>query len=582
MAPGFKVAAPARPGFLRPHIGSAGLAALTALALTLVYNNRFWSELIRLRAPLDARDVIFLGSVSLILFSTLNLLLTAFAWPWLQKPITVLMLIASTLVGHFMASYGVVIDSTMMQNVFESDPGEVRELIGGSLIARLLLLGAIPSLLVLAVRIRRRPWLGELKRKLAVVAGSLAALLLLTGVMYADYASFFPDHRVLGQLATPINALYATQKFLRKSARPAAGTIEPLGLDATLSAAALRRKRPTLIVLVVGETARAEQFSLNCYWRETDPVLSREPVISFADVSACGTSTAISLPCMFSPLGRAGYDSRAARGQEGLLDVLKHAGVQVLWRDNNSGCKGTCDRVEYERSPVFAAPELCRSGECFDEALLSGLDERIDRFDGPTVIVLHQQGSHGPAYHKRYPDSFRRFLPDCVVAELQACTPDEVVNAYDNTILYTDWFLGQVLDLLRRHDERFDAAMLYVSDHGESLGDGNLYLHGLPYAIAPEQQRKVPMILWISPGLEAAAGLARSCLEQARETPLSHDNLFHSVLGLMSVKTSVYTPRLDLFAACRNAPAASDRPAALGSSQPSFSTNISRIHTTAR
>lgn len=234
-----------------------------------------------------------------------------------------------------------------------------------------------------------------------------------------------------------------------------------------------------------------------------------------------------------------------------LLDVLQRAGVAVLWRDNNSGCKGACDRVPNEDLAHLKLPEVCRSDECYDEVLLSGLQDYLAKLDRDAVVVLHMKGSHGPAYYKRYPEAFGKFAPVCSDNQLDRCAPETIVNAYDNTLLYTDHVLSQAIELLKHNAERVDGALLYMSDHGESLGENGIYLHGLPYGMAPSEQTHIPMVLWLSQGLQQREQMPQGCLEQQRDAALSHDNLFHSVLGLMDVRTSVYRPELDLFRQCR-------------------------------
>jgi lipid A ethanolaminephosphotransferase len=204
-------------------------------------------------------------------------------------------------------------------------------------------------------------------------------------------------------------------------------------------------------------------------------------------------------------------------------------------------------------------PRLCRDDECYDEILLHGLQSHLDKQDADTLIVLHMKGSHGPAYFKRYPPAFAAFTPACDNVQLDRCSRQEIVNAYDNTLRYTDYVLSQTIDLLRRNEQRFDTAMLYVSDHGESLGENGLYLHGLPYALAPREQIQVPMLLWLSEGLREHLSIDAACLRTKQHAPLSHDYVFHSILGLSNVQTAVYRPDRDLFNSCRPAPAPLNR-----------------------
>jgi lipid A ethanolaminephosphotransferase len=312
---------------------------------------------------------------------------------------------------------------------------------------------------------------------------------------------------------------------------------------------------PHVLVIVLGETARAQNFSLLGYARDTNPELAKLPITAFSNVKSCGTSTEISVPCMFSPYGRADYDESRIRNSESLLDVLARAGYRVRWIDNQSGCKGVCKGagVEYEKIDPALAPDLCRDGECYDEVLARRLETVLPEVRENTVFVLHMMGNHGPAYFRRYPAAFRRFVPDCATAELRDCSREQVVNAYDNAIGYTDHVLARVVGVLNGAAGRLDSAMLYVSDHGESLGENGLYLHGIPYAIAPEQQTHVPMMVWLSPAMSRGGDVSARCLRAKADSALSHDNLFHSVLGLLDVSTSVYREERDIFDGCRGA-----------------------------
>jgi len=164
------------------------------------------------------------------------------------------------------------------------------------------------------------------------------------------------------------------------------------------------------------------------------------------------------------------------------------------------------------------------------------------------VVFMHQMGSHGPAYHKRVPPAFKRFQPECASNALQQCERQQVVNAYDNTIAYTDHFLAESIAWLKKHSG--PSALIYVADHGESLGENNLYLHGLPYAIAPDVQKRVPWITWISPALAQQRGLRKSCLQDKQMAPISHDHYFHSVMGMTGARSAEYKPELDIYGSC--------------------------------
>jgi lipid A ethanolaminephosphotransferase len=185
---------------------------------------------------------------------------------------------------------------------------------------------------------------------------------------------------------------------------------------------------------------------------------------------------------------------------------------------------------------------------------MEGLEEKIDALEKGGVIVLHQKGSHGPAYFQRIPAEFRKFSPVCHTSQLQECSRSEIINAYDNSILYTDYVLSRLIDFLRQHEEDYDASLIYVSDHGESLGEKGIYLHGMPYMIAPDEQKHVPLLFWMSDGFASRFGVDRDCLLATAGDEFSHDNLFHSLLGLLDIHTGVYAPGQDMFRGCSRIP----------------------------
>jgi lipid A ethanolaminephosphotransferase len=364
---------------------------------------------------------------------------------------------------------------------------------------------------------------------------------------YKQFVLFGRENRDLQVYLNPSYPIYSLERVIAKKYVAHAG--EPLHAVATDAVRPDCAPR-SVVVLVLGETARAREFAFNGYQRDTNPQLARRKVIDFPNVKACGTSTAESLPCIFSSLERENYNRDKAGRQENLLDILQRVGVTVLWRDNNSGSKGVADRVGFEDLSRRTDTDLCASGNCFDEILLRDLDRRLAETTGDMLIVLHMKGSHGPSYYKRTPPAFKVFSPECTKDNIQDCPQQTIVNAYDNTIVYTDHVLAKLIDLLRA--QTFATAMLYVSDHGESLGENGLYLHGLPYALAPDEQKQVPMIFWASDNFIKQKNLVVDALDARRKAPYSHDNIFHSVLGLFDVSSKVYRPELNIFAGYRS------------------------------
>ena len=535
---------------LRPWM----LTLAVSVLLVAVYNVAFWQHLVKAAGGLAPGNLPLYLATFVILVLLLNAALTLLAFRPVLKPLLIVLLCLTSLASYFMNHYGVVIDAAMMQNVFETDPREASELFSGKLVMTFLLLGLLPALLVWRVPLRYATFRREALCRGSALGVSLVIAVALVLVFCKTFAPTFREHRELRFLLTPLNYIQATNSFVkRKLSRPL--VVAPLGTDAVrgpLWAAATPRR--TVMVIVLGETARAMNFSLNGYARQTNPELARqEGLINFREVYSCGTATAVSVPCVFSALGRADYSESRAKSQQGLLDVLSHAGMDVLWRDNNSGCKGACDRVRFEDFSTAAAGDtFCVNGECYDERMLDKLPEIIRSTPRDMVIVLHQKGSHGPAYAKRYPAAYGRFGPVCETNDLAKCSTDAIVAAYDNTILYTDHFVSRTIDMLRT-SEGVDTALMYFSDHGESLGENNMYLHGAPYMIAPVEQRHVPFMLWMSRSFGERYQIDRKCLAARSGQTFSHDNVFHTVLGMLNVQTAVYSPSLDMVHACRHA-----------------------------
>lgn len=523
---------------------------LIATWLAVVYNIPFWRKVAEARGGNVLEDLAFYGSVFALVVLAFTFLLSLISYRFTTKPAVVFVLLLAAAVASFMQGYGVLIDPSMIQNVLETDWREARDLVSIRLVLTVVLLGILPTVAVVYTPLHFRPWRRELAIKVAVMCGSgigMAALMISFG---AEYASLLRNHRELRFMLTPTNAIQSSVGYFKRRTTQIDGPVSvPYAYQKETWHA---RKKPVVLVLVVGETARAADFSLNGHERETNPYLKREDIINFTNVTSCGTATAVSLPCMFSDLGRDNFEPEIALRRGNLLDVLVKADIDVLWRDNNSGCKGICARVASEDLSNVNVQGLCDSGECFDEVLLHGLKERINLYGKPQVIVLHQKGSHGPAYARRYPSQFEKFKPACQSIDLSRCPPEEIHNAYDNTILYTDYVLAKIIAILKERSDKVDSALLYVSDHGESLGEFGLYLHGAPRAIAPAVQYEIPMLAWFSTGFASAFKLDVSCVRNKAENMYSHDNLFHSVTGILDVGTAFYQPKHDLFHNCRN------------------------------
>ncbi|WP_237884168.1 phosphoethanolamine transferase [Pseudomonas sp. PGPR40] len=528
--------------------------ALIASAFLLAgFNSVLWQHLFDITAA-DGQGIAMRVAFGVMILAVFNIVLTLLSFRPVMKPVLTLIFLVSAGVAYFMSQYGVLIDAGMFRNFAETNATEVRDLLSLKLFVYIGLLGVLPSWLLWKTPVNYRRWYRELLSKVLVSVASVAVIGGVALVNYQGLSSLFRNHHELRLMVVPSNYIGASFGYLREQVVSARQPFIKLGEDAAKNPVWQTHGRKSLTVLVVGESARAENFGILGYDRDTTPTLDKEAgLIAFTDVHSCGTETAVSVPCMFSNMGRKDYNASKAKNEEGLLDVLKHAGLEVIWRDNQSGCKGTCDRVTVEDVSNLKDPVLCANSECRDEILLQGLQHFIDTLDKDTVLVLHQMGSHGPEYFKRYPKEYELFTPVCESNALNNCSRESIVNGYDNTLVYTDHVLSTLIDLLRSNQDKVDTAMLYLSDHGESLGEYNLFLHGTPYLLAPEQQKHVAMLAWFSDSYQKSFSVDTHCLQLSREKPLSQDNLFHSMLGLLEVNSKVYNPELDMFAGCRGA-----------------------------
>jgi len=440
-----------------------------------------------------------------------------------------------------MDTYNIVIDYTMIQNTAQTNLHESMDLFSISLLTNLFLLGVIPSFVVYKIKVEYGSFKTALWTKIKTVIICLVVIFATIFLFSKFYSSFFREHKPLRFYTNPTFAIYSLGKYVNLMASNQNIVVKPIGLDAK----SLQPQNKKLHIVVVGETARASSFSLNGYDKETNPLLKQEDIVNLGDVSSCGTSTAISVPCMFSIYTRSNYSYKKGLSTQNVLDVVNHTNnVNILWRDNNSDSKGVALRVTYEDYRNSKKNTMCKD-ECRDEGMLVGLQDYIDKSgDKDVLIVLHQMGNHGPAYYKRYPKEFEKFTPVCKTNQLEKCTIEEINNAYDNVILYTDYFLSKVINLLKQDDETHETSMIYMSDHGESLGENGLYLHGLPYFMAPSEQTKVGALMWF--GEQTKKNIDIEKIRKNAGEEYSHANLFHTILGLMEIETSVYNKNLDI------------------------------------
>lgn len=503
-----------------------------------------WPALGYVHKSLESHKYFFLLSFALLIYQILLVIYTLVIGirHWFISSLIISFL--NILSCFFIVEYNAFIDRQTIQNLFLTDISELGDLLSLKFYFICFASFGLTIYFLKKIKIRHITFTKLHLLKLKIVSITLLSLIINLGMFYKDYSIFLRSHREVKHLVIPANYIDGFFGYFRHQHK-----VE-LKIKSILTDARLANSASTTMVLVIGETARADHFSLYGYKRLTSPHLQQENLIKFSDVTSCGTSTGISVPCIFSHFGRDNFNQAEHRNYENLLDVFKRLGFRVIWIDNNSGCQGVCKRVE--EMAVRGEDHECKTSYCHDEKLVETFKQSLTQNQATkTLYVLHMIGSHGPSYYKRYPNKFEQFKPTCTQTEVVNCTLDELINTYDNTILYTDHNLNNIISVLKDFPQKAKF-LLYVSDHGESLGENNLFLHGLPFWFAPKEQKKVPLFFWASDDFWASHKINTQCLKNKENQTLSHDFLFHTVLGLANVNAKEINSNKDLTAGCKD------------------------------
>ena len=533
------------PNILKPRISAWLLALVVAIYITAANNDLLFLSLRGRMDHLSMPGGAYLVTMFVFLSGAQCIVFLALGTRYLLKPILVTFILLSAILSYFTQDLGVLFDQEMIRNVVETfrdhNLQQALELVSFAFVKHLFIFGVLPSVFVSLLTVEHKDFRLEFGSRMACALSVVAVLAVLALPNWKYLAYFSVENRDLRMYMTPIYAFGSAAKYARQMLQNRAAPFRETDIDAYQEK---HGDRKIVGIVVVGETARADHFSLNGYGKRTNPLLEQDGVVSFNNVSSCGTSTAFSVPCMFSLRDRRDFSPEEAANESNVLDILSRAGVHVVWLDDNSSCSRVCARIESEN---LRAPPAQENGQIYDESLLRNLDQYVQKTTSDLLIVLHTIGSHGPAYHERIPDSFAVFKPFCGTNSPQECSDQDVVNAYDNTIVYTDYVLDEAIEFLHRNADQFDSFLLYASDHGESLGENGVYLHGLPYFLAPKSQLNIPMIFWMSEDFSSNRGISLAELASKSDFAFSHDNFSHSLLGLFNIKSTTYRGELDIF-----------------------------------
>lgn len=524
-----------RPYFLSFNCRSEWLILIAAL-LSVAGNFLFIGDI----AALDVGMPTVV--IALVLFAAFVIVYSLLLVKYAAKPVLTLIILGSVPALYFMSSYNIAIDKIMMLNVLETDQHEIEALLTPKMLVFMIFFAFLPIYALWRAHIVYSPFLQETRKRACLILLTSLPVLIIIWLCRPDFAMLRENKHVLYRLlpSNYISSAVSISKVIGKSHR-----IKKITKDGTRERYWRDPTRKNAIIVILGESARSASFSLNGYARATNRELEAfaDELMVFKRTQACGTQTAVSVPCLFSPLERKEFSKDIASYTENVLDVLQHNGYNILWRENNSSCKGVCSRIPTE---VF-----CDGISCLDDEMQKNLPAKIKSMPGDAVVVLHQGGSHGPNYYERYPDEFEVFKPVCKKNDLSLCSSQEIINAYDNSILYTSHLLAELFTALKPLQDEYNIVVIYTSDHGESLGEKGIYLHSAYYDTAPHYQKEVPFLVWMPKETAAAMRYERACLKTQAERQISHDYFFHSLLGLAGITTADYRAGLDIFAPCR-------------------------------
>ena len=530
--------------FYNSEINLNFLIIIVALYLVVTANTSFFKQALNIY-PLSSNAGFILSIIS-VLFGLMWLLCQLLCYRPIAKTVLIAMVLIAATCSYFTDGYGTIFDRNMLINSLQTDQAEAMGLMSPNFFIHFLLLGILPAFVISQVHLKQLTQRHAVVQRIIGLILSVALITICVLPFGDQYATFFRQHKIVRSYANPIMPIYSVVKlgvdYVHELRRP--DTLISHATDAKsivpINNKANHTTKPKLMVFVVGEAARADHISLNGYQRDTMPLLTQQSdVYSFKNAISCGTSTAYSVPCMFSYANRENYNPNSADYNENVLDTLHKQGVNIVWRDNNSSSKGVADRLTFEDYKTSKLNPSCDS-ECRDIGMLDGFDKLIKSDSAPknTLILLHQMGNHGPAYYHRYPKGFETFKPVCMTNELSKCDSQSVINGYDNALRYTDYFLNSVIETLKPYEQAYDVVMVYMSDHGESLGENNIYLHGLPYTIAPSAQKHIPLIVW-SPtnnGIDSNSN-KKTSLNNMIDQPVSHDFITPTLLSFFNITT---------------------------------------------
>lgn len=479
----------------------------------------------------------------LCVFAAFNIILTLIFSKKTTKVLSLILLFFNTICAYFMYTYNVSIDYIMLLNVLHTDTHEVTSLLNVQMALFFIIGFIVPAIVVCKTNIIfPRDVRETLKCKAINILANGMIIGLIIAPFYKTADNFYREQKHLRYYLLPTNYIGALISF-SKNFKYNNHEKVAIGDDVKIEKYWSNSKK-NLIVMVVGESARAKSFSLGGYERKTNESMMayQDDFVYFSNAYSCGTATIVSVPCMFSHENQKHFKPGSEVYTENLTDVMKKADYYTLWRENNTGCQDVCSRVKIEK--------ICKKKHCDDEILLQNIEEVLLENNDDMFLVLHQRGSHGPDYYNMYPAEFEKYTPVCKENVLSKCSTQELNNAYDNATEYTSYVLSKTMEHLQKMAEKYNIMMIFASDHGESLGENGIYLHSSVYKNAPDEQKHIPFLIWIPKETQKDLAIDINCMKNMSEQYVSHDNIFHTILGFAGAKTELYNQEYDILRNC--------------------------------
>ncbi len=495
-------------------------SCIVSIGTLLLYNLPFFQFVID-NSNEGPVGVVWLIASLVIIMLVLNFMMTYLAMFCMRivgRIVLAILSIINATAVYFILTYSVFIDATTIENVFNTRYSEASGFFSWGLWLFILVFGVLPALFCLF-----QPVVMGKAKKLGIYCGGSLAVTLVIGLLNINQTLFISQHDTeLGGLLQPWSYIANTYRIISFRQDEQAEEIK-------LPDGKITDEEKAVVVLVIGESARKANFQLYGYKRDTNPLLSKQKELKVYQANSCATYTTAGSKAILEP-----------KDCDDLYELLPNyafrTGVDVSWRTSNWG-EPPIHIDEYLTDPQLA--DLYGVSNAYDDILFHGLRERIESSKkNKVLIILHTSTSHGPQYANKYPKEFEVYKPVAMNVEEGEKNVGMLVNAYDNTIRYTDYLLDSLINTLHAMTD-WKSAMIFISDHGESLGENKMFMHGLPMKLAPKEQYEIPFLVWTSENFRTYKSDLPAVLEQ--------HYIFHSVLNLLSIQSPAYNKDLDIF-----------------------------------